>query len=457
MINYNDLTKANLYLREDLVGQLEKVSNKKFIFTYSDQWIKSNKGGLGLSLPTDKKKYESEELLPFFDNLIPEGWLLSYAQTFYHVDKKNRFGVLLATGRETVGAVKVFGLDENGNEIKVSDEQKEKARESLTLTEVEFLPANKRCPYCLKELTEKQLQKIYFHQACSKRMWDTTRKIKIYLDSRDPLNSFRQTIYGASISGAQRKGLFNFEKGILSPTYKKSQYIIKPQGDFPYLPENEHVTMAIAQSVGFDIPPFTIFNVENIGMVFAIKRFDLTTNGNQLRLEDFGQVLGIPSSDKYEASYNKIAKAIKMYSDAPIADLFELWKRLLFSFFIGNGDMHLKNWSLIELGSMKGIFKLSPCYDFLNTRLPIHDEEIDLGLTLNGKKHKVTKDLFVNFANENKIGHLIDDVFSDLERWMKTTEDLVTDCYLPEESKERYLEVVKSRFNVLQGNGRSYI
>lgn len=357
--------------------------------------------------------------------------------------------MLLATGRETVGAVKVYALDDDGNEIKAPAE-KEKVKDALKLIDVEFLPACKRCPYCLKELTEKQLKDIHFHQACSKKMWDTTRKIKIYLDSRNPLNSFRQTIYGASISGAQRKGLFNFDKGVLSPTYKKSQYIIKPQGDEKSLPENEHVTMAIAKSIGFDIPPFTIFNVEEIGMVFAIKRFDLATNGSQLRVEDFAQILEIPSEEKYKSNYNKLAKAINKYSDAPVADLFEMWKRLLFSFFIGNGDMHLKNWSLIELGSMKGIFRLSPCYDFLNTRLPLHDEEIDLGLTLNGKRHKVTKNLFVEFAKELKIEHLIDSVFNDLERWLETTEKLVKDCYLPDMSKERYVEIVRSRYNVLK-------
>lgn len=456
MIDYNNLTKANLYLRDELVGTLEKETSKKYIFSYNDEWVSSNKGGIGLSLPTDKRVYESDELLPFFDNLVPEGWLLSYAQSVYKVDKKNRFGLLLATGRETVGAVKVVAIDESGNEIKTS-EKKGQNKESLELSEVEFLPASKRCPYCLKLLSENQLKKVHFHQSCVKKMWGTTRKIKIHLDSRDPLNSFRQTIYGASISGAQRKGLFHFEKGILNPTYKKSQYIIKPQGEFPNLPENEHVTMAIAQSLGFEMPPFTIFNVDKMGMVFAIKRFDLGADGSQLRLEDFGQVLEIPSSDKYKSSYNKLAKAINEYSDAPVADLFEMWRRLLFSFFIANGDMHLKNWSLIELDSMKGIFRLSPCYDFLNTRLLLHDEDIDLGLTLNGKKHKVTKDLFVSFAKDFKIDHLIEDQFGKLEDWMKITESLVNDCYLPDESKERYIDIVQSRYKVLTGGDKRYL
>lgn len=456
MIDYNNLSKANLYLRDELVGTLEKKAGKKYIFSYNDEWVSSNKGGIGLSLPTDKRVYESDELLPFFENLVPEGWLLSCAQSIYKVDKKNRFGLLLATGRETVGAVKVVAIDESGNEIKTS-EKKSQNKEDLKLSEVEFLPANKRCPYCLKLLSQNQLEKVHFHQSCYKKMWGTTRKIKIYLDSKSPLNSFKQTIYGASISGAQKKGLFHFEKGILNPTYKNSQYIIKPQSEFPNLPENEHVTMAIAQSLGFEIPPFTIFNVDKMGMVFAIKRFDLAVDGSQYRLEDFGQVLEIPSSEKYKSSYNKLAKAISEYSDAPVADLFEMWRRLLFSFYIANGDMHLKNWSLIELESMKGIFRLSPCYDFLNTRLPLHDEDIDLGLTLNGKKHKITKDIFVSFAKDIKIDHLIEDEFSKLEDWMKITEDLVRDCYLPDESKERYIDIVRSRYKVLTGSSKKYL
>ena len=69
MIDYNNLTKANLYLRDELVGTLEKKANKKYIFSYNDEWVSTNKSGIGLSLPIDKREYESDELLPFFDNL----------------------------------------------------------------------------------------------------------------------------------------------------------------------------------------------------------------------------------------------------------------------------------------------------------------------------------------------------------------------------------------------------
>ena len=439
------------------MGQLEKISSNQFRFSYNESWLKSGHSGIGLSIPLQKEPIEENQLFPFFDNLIPEGWLLSHAQNIYKIDKTNRFAILLATGRETVGAVKAIALDESNQEVKVEDITIDKSKD-LTKSDVEFLPANNRCPYCLKPLTEKQLKTTHHHPSCALKMWGTTKKIKINLDSVDPLNSFRQTVYGGSISGAQRKGLFHFDaKANLIPTNKNSQYIIKPQGEYPYLPENEHVSMAIAKALGFEIPPFTIFNVEKVGMVFAIKRFDLTQNNDHLRLEDAAQILGIPSSDKYNSSYEKLAKAIKTYSDAPIADLFELWKRVLFSFFIGNGDMHLKNWSLIELDSIKGIFKLSPCYDFLNTRLPLYDEPIDLGLALGGQKHQVSKKLLVNFSVLLEIDHLTEDIFKILPGWMNITEDLVKDCYLPEDQKLKYIEIVRSRYEVLLGNQKKYL
>ena len=458
LIDYSKLTSANIYLREDFVGGLHKRGRKEYIFKYDQAWIDTDRGGIGLSLPTSNSEYNSNELLPFFDNLIPEGWLLSHAQNIYKIDKKDRFAILLATGRETIGAVRVIAVDLDGKEI-TSGKIDIKRSNNLAKEAVEFFPTNDKCPYCLKVLTAKQLKTTHYHQSCALKMWGTVKKINLNLDFRDPLNSFRQTIYGASISGAQRKGLFNFnKKGELTPTYHNAQYIIKPQSDiYKYLPENEHVTMAIAKAFGFDLPPFTIFHSEKIGMVFAIKRFDILSEGIHLRLEDTGQVLEIPSDEKYKSSYEQLANAINKFSDAPVADLYEMWKRLVFCFFIGNGDMHLKNWSLIELESKKGIFRLSPCYDFLNTRLPIVDEDIDLGLTLDGKKHKVTRELFVNFAKRLKIEHMVDHTFSQLDNWINLATEMVQDCYLPDEQKKRYIKIVKSRYEALKNNKRKYL
>ena len=458
LINFNELTKANIYLRNDLAGQLEKVSSRKFIFRYNKDWITTNKKSIGLNFPIGDKNHESEELFPFFDNLIPEGWLLDYVQGIYKIDGRNRFALLLATGRETMGAIRILALDENSEEVSGLHHRKNSEQDQLF--PVTFPSSHERCPYCLQKLTHTQLKKAIAHNSCIAKMWRSSKKIKIRLNTRESLNSFRQTIYGASISGVQKKGLFKLEKGLLYPSQRDAHYIIKPQGSFTQLPENEHVTMSIARAIGFKVPPLSIFKVEDkedMGMMYAIKCFNIGRENYRLRLEDLAQVSGVPNEEKYHGSYERLGKVIYKYSDAPVIDIFEMWKRLLFSFFIGNGDMHLKNWSFLELEEPESLFKLSPCYDFLNTRVPLHDEESDLALTLCGKKNKIKKDDFISFAQRFKIEHLTEQIISQLDMWMETTNDLVQCCFLKEDLKERYLNIVEGRYQVLKGRQTDYL
>jgi serine/threonine-protein kinase HipA len=455
-IDYNAITKANVYLRDQLAGRLEKLSNTQFKFEYDPTWIKQSTIGIGLNLPIEESPYVTSRLHPFFDNLIPEGWLLSYAEQVYKIDKYNRFALLMATGKEPIGAVRVYALDVNEKEFTRRDSNISPLK-NLIEYDVKFQSVDGRCPYCMQKLTEKQLKANPFHTTCAKKMWGSTKKLTAFLDKEEPVTSFRRAIYGGSISGAQRKGLFQYDKGNLIPTHAKAEYILKPPGDSPNLPENEHLTMSIAKAIGFTIPPLTIFHIEGVGCVFAIKRFDLTSDKIQLRLEDAGQVLQVPSSDKYNSSYEKLSKAIQQCSDAPIADLLDYWQRIVFSFFIANGDMHLKNWSFLEQPSMKGVFKLSPCYDFLNTRLPIPDEEIDIGLALNGRKHQIKLSMFIELAQRLNISHLTQDTFDSLDKWMSITTELTQSSYLDLTKQKRYLEIVNSRYQVLKGNATAYI
>lgn len=450
-IDFNTLRKANVYLRDKIAGHLEKLENGQFKFEYDSTWPKDANSGIGLNLPVKDSPYISKILFPFFDNLIPEGWLLSYAEQIYKIDKRNRFALLLATGKETIGAVRVVAIDESGKEVQREGIEKDEELKKNFVKYPAILEAkNDRCPYCLKVLAKNHKQE--FHPACAKKMWGTTRKLFVSLDKDEPLASFKRTIYGASISGAQRKGLFTFENGALIPTYKRSQFILKPQGAFSSLPENEHITMAIAKEVGFNIPPFTIFEISGLGKIFAIKRFDIAPSGEQLRLEDAAQALELPSDDKYNSSYERLSKAVKSFSDTQVVDLFEMWKRIIFSYFIANGDMHLKNWSFLERDNMKGIFRLSPCYDFLNTRLPIPDEEGDLALTLNAKKNKLKRTDFLQFAKQLEIeDKLVEEVMGQIDNWWKVTQDFIPNSFLEPAKQTTYLDIVEKRYQILKG------
>ncbi|MCB0422703.1 MAG: HipA domain-containing protein [Bdellovibrionales bacterium] len=449
-VDFKLITKARVCLRGEFVGILEKESEEKTIFQYDEEYCARGKAQISTSLPVRREPYISRQLHPFFDNLITEGWLLQHTEKVFHIDKSNRFALLMATGKSPIGAVTIHPLDFLESEIDLTKFFKDDLElQQLVPFNDTPVPNFNRCPSCFKAVDSGSI-----HQRCAKKMWGTTKKLSVGLDPTAPQTSFARVIYGGSISGAQKKGMFrlNPSKGLLTPVPSGAQYILKPNGVYPELPENEHVTMAIAKKLGFDVPPFSILHIDQIGIIFAIKRFDQFEN-EALMVEDMGQVICVPSSDKYQSSNEKIAAAIAKYSSAPTIDLNKFYRRLIFSYFIGNADMHLKNWSLLENPKAKGSYMLSPCYDFLNTRLPIPQERIDIGLLLNGKSRNLKWTYFRNFGEKIKIPKkMVEEPFEKLESWLNTTEEYVSASMLSDSSKEKYLEIVKFRCKILKGD-----
>ena len=449
--NLHRSLKANVYLREEHAGVLEKISENKFQFTYTSTWLVSKDYSIGIAFPLTNTPYYEEGLFPFFDNLIPEGWLLSAIVNKFKIDKKNRFALLLQTGQETIGAIKIIALDEKGNEL-IYPPIKAEDKKELRFTDLKFKISEDYCSYCLQDLTPTQkLKNNGYHDKCSKELWGTSKKLKIGLETEDPWQSFKDTIRGASISGAQRKGLFLLKKGELISSAFNSTFILKPQGvELESLPENEHVTMAIAKACKFKVPPFGIFSQEKLGNIYIIKRFDVPADKKHLRMEDGGQILHFSSDDKYDGTYHELGRAIKIYSSTGLPDAVEMWKRIIFCFLTANADMHLKNWSLLEQDNFKGIFRLSPCYDLLNTRIAIPDEEIDIGLWLYEGNRKLTRKLFINFAKELKIEKYAEKILeNELPLWKLEIEKLVPRSLLPKKQKVAYLKIADERFKIL--------
>ena len=104
--------KAFVYLRENTAGFLEKTE-RGYRFYYLKAYLSSQDAQpVSLTLPLTDKPYESEQLFPFFLGLIPEGWLLDLTSRTLKIDPKNPFDILLATGGDCIGAVKIVPLDE---------------------------------------------------------------------------------------------------------------------------------------------------------------------------------------------------------------------------------------------------------------------------------------------------------------------------------------------------------
>jgi len=141
------------------------------------------------------------------------------------------------------------------------------------------------------------------------------------------------------------------------------------------VPENEFVMMTLARSVGIDVPETRLVPVREIqglpdaaarieGNALTVRRFDRGESGARIHMEDFAQVFGHFPDDKYgKRSYANIAAVL--WAETGEAGTYEFLRRLVFSVLIGNGDMHLKNWSLLYPDRRTPM--LSPAYDFVST------------------------------------------------------------------------------------------
>ena len=93
------------------VGVIEEHDGRTR-FTYSAEWLaRPDAVPVSLTLPLREKPYESERLHPFFENLLPEGWLLDVTTRTLKISKDDPFGLLLATCADCVGAVEIESAD----------------------------------------------------------------------------------------------------------------------------------------------------------------------------------------------------------------------------------------------------------------------------------------------------------------------------------------------------------
>jgi|SRR6056297_7868 len=99
--------KADIYVHETKAGVLEETETG-YRFQYEPEYVlQENAEPVSLTLPLQEEAYESQVLFPFFDGLIPEGWLLDVVEETWKVNPKDRMGLLLVSCRDTIGHVSV--------------------------------------------------------------------------------------------------------------------------------------------------------------------------------------------------------------------------------------------------------------------------------------------------------------------------------------------------------------
>lgn len=187
------------------------------------------------------------------------------------------------------------------------------------------------------------------------------------------------------VSGVQPKVLVNAVNDTAKPSIGRSllqqeDFIIKTYDyEFPLLTVNEYVCMEAARACG--LAPSQCWLSEDL-KTFITERFD-EVDGKRLGIEDFTVLMGKQGDEKYRSSYERLMKATYIFTKSDV-QLKRMYKYIVFNCLIGNGDAHLKNFSVQYEESRKDVI-LTPPYDITHTL--IYDTiDNKMALKLSGAK-----------------------------------------------------------------------
>ena len=104
---------AQIYYKELLAGKLVETNEGEYVFQYDDQYVKDHQDKfVTFSMPVSNRPFKEKRLFPFFEGLIPEGWLLDIAAKGWKINPNDRMGLLLACCKNCIGAVSVLPIPE---------------------------------------------------------------------------------------------------------------------------------------------------------------------------------------------------------------------------------------------------------------------------------------------------------------------------------------------------------
>jgi len=311
-----------------------------------------------------------------------------------------------------------------------------------------------KCLYCYNPVDNGQ----DFHEKCALKFFGEfpAPLIEYSLDQMDELakNVVERSI---SVPGVQPK----LSMTLIKKTKKKTdnrltivgalggQYIFKPPSDkFPEMPENEHLTMRIAEAFSINVVPSSLVRLASGELSYITKRIDRTNDGNKIHMIDMFQIT--EAFDKYKSSLEKVGMAIDSYSGNTLLDKIFYYEIVLFSFLTGNNDMHLKNFSMIKRGSE---WILSPAYDLLNVAIILPDDTEELALSLAGKKKKLKRQHFEKLGedlglNKKQINRTFKRFLLNKPKAMEWIEK----SFLSNDMKVAYKELIEKRYKQIELN-----
>ncbi len=330
-----DAAALDILLHGTRIGTIARLDGDRSIFSFDEAYVAdSERATLSLAYRDthgaliDQPRAYQTRIEPFFSNLLPEGTLRDYLARRAGVKSLREYLLLAQLGADLPGAVTAVPIEG----------------------------------------------------------WDAPGETDEEASAAQARHALRFSLAGVQLKFSAVKNQGRGGGLTIPVTGTGGDWIIKlPSARFPGVPENEYAAMLLARRIGIDVPDIDLVPIDSIAglpegihrygaTAFAIRRFDRSPDG-PVHIEDFAQVFGVYADDKYEnASYRSILSVLAIESDEESA--VEFIRRLTYSVLIGNGDMHLKNWSLIYPDRRRPI--LAPAYDLLSTLPYTADEEAAL-------------------------------------------------------------------------------
>lgn len=336
---------ANVYKKGKLAATFERIP-AGVKFEYLPTYAQSRGGAIASTLPTSCGPliFSNGATPAFFSGLLPEGRRLDAMARRIKTSKDSELDLLLDIGQDLIGDVQVVAP---GRGLSL-------ARPTLELN--------------LKD------------------------------DELD-FNQMREQQFGSKASGIPGVQDKVSSKMLNVPARRANvEYILKfNPTDVPFAVENEYFFLGLAKKCGLEVAPHRLLKDSQGQSALLIERFDRISGHEQLfrlAVEDGCQALNRYPADKYNIDLVEMAQGLISLCPARGAAGYELFKQIAFSWLIGNGDAHAKNYSVLE--SQEGEYMISPTYDLLCTH---YYRDRSSALAISGNSEQWTRGLLLDVAS----------------------------------------------------------
>lgn len=312
------------------------------------------------------------------------------------------------------------------------------------------------CHSCFRPVKTK---KEFYCKKCAKELFDGVSILPLAFDKREFYEIRNDTSERISMSGVQDKISLKLEGKELVPTDRNGEYILKPIPSSQLkhsedIVANEHLSMQISEQI-FKIPTAKngIIEFNDGELAYITKRFDYATDGSKIDQEDFASILEYTQeangkSYKYDSSYEEIAKGIERSVAVYRPALEDFFRRVMLNYAIGNGDAHLKNFSLYRPENRQDMV-LTPNYDLLYTKYHIDETIGEMAMELFDEIETKSYGALGYYSLEDitRFSELLQippkrslKIFTEFVNSISKVEALVNNSFLSEAGKSAYIQ-----------------